>query len=178
MGTNIKATQFLKECMADALIKYMSEKDFSKITVNEIAESAGVNRSTWFRNFESKTDALTFKLVQLWNRYANEHNLTERQKYSLSNASDFFAFNYEIRDILKVIYNADVQSCIYEAFYQIITARYKGTVYECYEARFYSYALFGFLGEWINRDFQEKPEEITELYNKIVDSSQTEHLRG
>lgn len=101
---------------------------------------------------------------------ANEHNLTERQKYSLSNASDFFAFNYEIRDILKVIYNADVQSCIYEAFYQIITARYKGTVYECYEARFYSYALFGFLGEWINRDFQEKPEEITELYNKIVDS--------
>lgn len=69
MGTNIKATQFLKECMADALIKYMSEKDFSKITVNEIAESAGVNRSTWFRNFESKTDALTFKLVQLWNRY-------------------------------------------------------------------------------------------------------------
>lgn len=45
-------------------------------------------------------------------------------------------------------------------------------------ARFYSYALFGFLGEWINRDFQEKPEEITELYNKIVDSRQTEHLRG
>mgnify|MGYP007102578794 CR=1 FL=1 len=31
MGTNIKATQFLKECMADALIKYMSEKDFSKL---------------------------------------------------------------------------------------------------------------------------------------------------
>ena len=50
MGQNAKATDFLKECMADALIQKMQEKPFEKVTVNEIADLAGVNRSTWFRN--------------------------------------------------------------------------------------------------------------------------------
>ena len=46
MGTNIKATQFLKECMADALIKYMSEKDFRKqLLLNEFKTlSKGKNK--------------------------------------------------------------------------------------------------------------------------------------
>lgn len=54
MGQNAKATDFLKECMADALIQKMQEKPFEKVTVNEIADLAGVNRSTWFRNFKTK----------------------------------------------------------------------------------------------------------------------------
>ena len=45
MGQNAKATDFLKECMADALIQKMQEKPFEKVTVNEIADLAGVNRS-------------------------------------------------------------------------------------------------------------------------------------
>ena len=69
MGSNARASGFLKECMADALIQLMPQKEFSRITVNEIAAAAGVNRSTWFRHFETKNDALTFKLVQLWLRY-------------------------------------------------------------------------------------------------------------
>ena len=36
MGQNAKATDFLKECMADALIQKMQEKPFEKVTVNEI----------------------------------------------------------------------------------------------------------------------------------------------
>ena len=40
MGGNTKTTDFLKECMADSLLNLMQEKDFAKITINEIA--AGV----------------------------------------------------------------------------------------------------------------------------------------
>lgn len=65
MGSNAKTTDFLKECMADALLSAMKEKPFSKITINEIADAAGVNRSTWFRNFSDKNEAITFKLIQL-----------------------------------------------------------------------------------------------------------------
>ena len=54
MGQNAKATDFLKECMADALIQKMQEKPFEKVTVNEIADLAGVNRSTWFRILKRK----------------------------------------------------------------------------------------------------------------------------
>ncbi|MGM9683297.1 MAG: TetR/AcrR family transcriptional regulator, partial [Eubacteriales bacterium] len=76
MGRSSKTTEFLKECMADALIKLMESKAFSKITSDEIAAVAGVGRATWFRNFTSKEDAIRYKLHIAWEKYAEEHDLT------------------------------------------------------------------------------------------------------
>ena len=159
----------LKECMADALIQKMQEKPFEKVTVNEIADLAGVNRSTWFRNFKTKNDALSFKIVILWNRYRNDHGLSS-EKYTLDNARDFFAFTYENRFLLQLAYTAQVQSSIYDGFYQIMMSQYDGSAYECYRGRFYSYALFGLLDEWVKRDFSESPADLSTIFHKIIQS--------
>lgn len=168
MGASPKTTDFLKECMADSLLRTMKEKPFSKITVNEIAQTAGVNRSTWFRNFSDKNEAITFKLIRLWNRWADEHEIMERHRYTLDNAENFFAFNYSIKDLLSEIYRAELQACVYNAFYQVMMPQYGTNSAECYEARFYSYGLFGFLDEWIKRGFYETPEQITNLFQKMM----------
>ncbi|MGN0426807.1 MAG: TetR/AcrR family transcriptional regulator [Agathobacter sp.] len=168
MGSNQKTTDFLKECMADALLQSMKDKTFSKITVNEIANIAGVNRSTWFRNFTSKNEAVTFKLVKLWYRWADEHDMKERCRYVLGNAETFFDFNYSIREILFEIYRANLQPCVYDAFYQVMMPQYGATPAECYEARFYSYGLFGLLDEWIKRGFYETPAQLTSLFLEMM----------
>ena len=168
MGASPKTTNFLKECMADALLQLMKEKSFSKITINEIAEVAGVNRSTWFRNFESKNEALTFKLIQCWNRWADEHDMKERHRYTLDNAQLFFIFNYSIKDILFEMYRANLQSCVYDAFYQVMMPSYGNDSTECYKAQFYSYGLFGLLDEWIKRGFYQTPDEMAHLVNEII----------
>ena len=155
--------------MADALIQKMQEKPFEKVTVNEIADLAGVNRSTWFRNFKTKNDALSFKIVILWNRYRNDHGLSS-EKYTLDNARDFFAFTYENRFLLQLAYTAQVQSSIYDGFYQIMMSQYDGSAYECYRGRFYSYALFGLLDEWVKRDFSESPADLSTIFHKIIQS--------
>lgn len=173
MGASPKTTDFLKECMADSLLQTMKEKPFSKITVNEIAQTAGVNRSTWFRNFSDKNDAITFKLIRLWNRWADEHEIKERHRYTLDNAENFFAFNYSIKDLLSEIYRAELQACVYNAFYQVMMPQYGADSAECYEARFYSYGLFGFLDEWIKRGFYETPEQITKLFQKMMFGKET-----
>ena len=168
MGASPKTTDFLKECMADALLQAMTKKPFSKITINEIAEAAGVNRSTWFRNFNDQNEAITFKLILLWNRWADGHEIKERRRYTLGNANDFFAFNYSIKNLLSEIYREELQACVYNAFYQVMMPQYGANPAECYEARFYSYGLFGFLDEWIKRGFYETPEQITELFQKMM----------
>lgn len=38
---------------------------------------------------------------------------------------------------------------------------------------FYCYGLFGFLDEWINRGFYETPEQITELFRKMMQRKET-----
>lgn len=168
MGSNAKASEFLKECMADALIQLLPQKEFSKITVNEIAAAAGVNRSTWFRHFETKNDALTFKLVQLWMRYAAVRPQITAQRYTLENAYDFFEFTYQIRDLLTTVYQANAQASVYNAFYQIMLSQQSEGTLEAYAARFYSYGLFGLLDEWYKREFHETPQEMTDLFRKMI----------
>lgn len=172
MGSNIKAVGFLKECMSDALLKLMGEKTFSQITINEISQRAGVNRSTWFRNFTSKEDAITYKYIRLWEHWADEHSISERNNFTLDNARDFFEFNYSIRHIHRIVYSAELQSALYDAFYRVMTPQFGANAAECYQSRFYSYGLFGFLDEWIKRGFYETPEEMTELFLDMIKNGQ------
>lgn len=164
MGTNEKVTGFLKECMADALIKLMKDKPVGKITAGEITQAAGVGRATWFRNFTSKQEAISFKLIRLWNRWADEHEIKVRDQYTVDNAKDFFDFNYSIRSLLDSIYAAGMQSALFNSFYEVMSPRYGASAEECYISRFHSYGLFGLLDEWIKRGYRETPEEMTKLF--------------
>lgn len=167
MGGNAKTTEFLKECMADALIKILKTKPIEKISVPEIVEAANVGRTTYFRNFTTKNEVLTFKIVRLWERWAEEHEVIERKKFALDNAVDFFSFNYSIKDLLELIYRRNLQSTVYDAFYEVMMPQYGTNAFECYESRFYSYALFGLLDEWIKRGFYESVEQMADIIYNI-----------
>ncbi|MCD7752001.1 MAG: TetR family transcriptional regulator C-terminal domain-containing protein [Lachnospiraceae bacterium] len=167
MGGNAKTTEFLKECMADALIKLLKTKPIEKISVPEIVELAGVGRATFFRNFTTKNEAVTFKIVRLWERYAEEHDLAERRKYTLDNALDFFQFNYSIQNLLTLLYERNLQFALYDAFYSVMMSQCGADAVECYDSRFHSYGLFGLLDEWIIRGFYESPERMAEISKEI-----------
>lgn len=169
MSRTAKTTEFLKECMADSLLKLMKNKGIEKITVDEITKEAGVGRATWFRNFNSKNEAVTFKYIQLWLRWANEHNIAVRYRFSVDNAKDFFEFNYSIRNIHKTVYSANIQSALYDAFYLIMTPLFGANADECYQSRFFSYGLFGLLDEWIKRGFYESPQEMSAIFHNMID---------
>lgn len=47
-------TNLLKLYISEALILLLEKKEFSEITIKEITKKAGVNRSTYYRNFKSK----------------------------------------------------------------------------------------------------------------------------
>lgn len=176
MGASPRTSDLLKECMADALLRAMKRKPFEKITVTEITEAAGVNRSTWFRNFESKDEALTFKLVLLWYQWAGEHGMRDCRRYTAENVEDFFAFNASIQPVLETIYHAEQLPCVYDAFCHVMSAKSETTPAQAYEARFYSYGLFGLLDEWIGRGFCETPQQLAEMLREMMPASTQQTL--
>ena len=178
MSRGTKTTGFLKECMADALIKLMRTKPIDKISVQEITDLAGVGRATWFRNYSSKNEALTFKLICLWNRWAEDHGFADLGKYTVNLASEFFHFSYSVRELYDIIYSAELQFAIYDAFYQIMQPQFEASVKEFYQIRFYSYGLFGLLDEWIRRDYKESPEEMTRLFRNVFPVRKKPELDG
>ena len=163
MGANPKTTAFLKECLADALIHLLEIKPMEKITVPEIAALAGVGRTTYFRNFSSKAEMLSFKLIVLWERWVEEHSVRTRRHFSPDNALTFFQFNYSIRPLLSLLYRRGLQSALYGSFQLYMMPQQTAAPLDCYRTGFYSYGLFGLLDVWILRDFSETPEQMAEL---------------
>lgn len=165
---NAKTTEFLKECLADALIKLLKAKSFDKITIYEIAQTADVGRTTFFRNFSNKSELITYKLVKLWERWTHEHNLEERSKFTLSNAVSFFEFNYSIKELLVLIYNSNLQSTLYEAFYTVMKPPIETDTGANYESKFFSYGLFGLLDEWVKQRFEHTPKQMAQITTSII----------
>ena len=168
MGRSSKTTEFLKECMADALFQLMKTTPLEKITVQEITDLAGVGRATWFRNFSGKNEALTYKLILLWERWTQTRGIRRDSRYSIRIAPDFFHFNYAVREYYQLIYQAGQPAVIYDAFYHIIFSQYGTDPEDCYKSRFYSYGLFGLLDEWVKRGCCESPEEMTRICEKVL----------
>ena len=161
MPADSKKTVFLKECLADALIKLLETKPMEKITIPEIASLAGVGRTTYFRNFSSKEEMLSFMFLQLWDRWADDHSLRNKNSFSFENVLSFFEFNLSIRPLLELIYRRGVQSALFMSFHSYMTPDLSTS--ERYRISFYSYGLFGLTEEWIVGGFKQTPEEMENI---------------
>lgn len=53
-------TPLMKACIMESLLLLLQEKSLEEISVKEIVEKAGVNRSTYYRHFESKLDVIRY----------------------------------------------------------------------------------------------------------------------
>lgn len=58
-------TEMIKSYIADALLILMTKKDYKDITIGEIVDKAGVNRSTYYRHFEKKDDVIRYFLDKI-----------------------------------------------------------------------------------------------------------------
>lgn len=168
MARSEKISLFLKNCIADALLKKMQEKPFEKITVDEIVATAGVGRATYFRNFTSKQDVLTYKIMRFWETETERRKLRERRKFDIANAIAFFEINFLLKDVFNTIYAAGQQSAVHEAFYRIMVPVQSEPPFSQYRERFYSYGLFGVLDEWIRSGYAQSPEQMAVLLVQIV----------
>ncbi len=168
MSRGTKTTEFLKECMSDALIRLMRTQPIEKITIPQIVELAGVGRTTWFRHFSTKSEAITYKFIRMWERWTDEHHVEIKTEFAVDNAETFFAYNYSIRHIMDVVYAANMQSAIHESFHAIMLPDADTEPITLYRQRFYAYGLCGLLDEWVRRGYQETPEEMARLVERMM----------
>ena len=156
-------SDYLRKCMAAALIKLMTEKSLEKITAQEIATLADVGRATWFRLFHTKEDAITWHIITLWNDYVKANGFETRMPTVEENSVLFYNFNYENRELMKLIYKQGMKYTVYEAYYKLLNSTDSSDVLVGYIANTAAYGIVGMIDQWIRRDFKETPEELINL---------------
>ncbi len=159
MARSSKVTDFLKECIADAILELLKEKSIDKITVDEIAAVSGVGRASYFRYYKRKEDAITFKFVKMWERWTEENSVAVKNSFAVENARTFFTYNYSIRDILTLVYKNNLRDAVYDSFRQLMLTETE-RIEDYYKAAFYANGLFGLLDEWVKRGFTESVDDM------------------
>ena len=157
---------FMKDCFADALIALLQERKLEEISIQDISEKAGYHRASWFRSFKSKHEAVTYKLVRLWESWSATHSVMVKDEFTLDNAETFSQYNYAIRDTLRLLHQRGLMSDVQESFLAILYDRHHDDTERSYTNAVYAYALFGALKEWVARDFKETPEQVADIVSR------------
>ncbi len=97
--------QFAKDYITEALFLLMKKKDYKNITITDITKRAGVNRVTFYRNFNSKDEIINKYLENSFAEWGKEW------EESGDNNIAFRLFKYfsDNRDFIKILYQSNLQ---------------------------------------------------------------------
>ncbi len=161
----------VKESITVALLNLMRKKAFSEIKVTEIVKLAGVGRTSFYRNFESKEDVLKKHINRLYSEYFLTHKLPDMsvEKERRSHMLSRFRFVKQNADFFVLL---NKNNLLYEIFESIDNPTLEKIatidVKNRYSAAFMSSACVGVIKEWINRKFKETEEELVEVFMNIA----------
>jgi len=145
-----------------AFRELLHEYPFEKITIQMISNKAGVNRSTFYLNFQDKyelydvlTEEILMDLLSVFSVKAYDGTDPERAVMQsiidvcehLQANSPFYAQRFKSLDFIEELYD------------KLYTTLYDFYIDETF-ASFTSYGIIGFWGKWMQKGCQKSPEDI------------------
>lgn len=162
MGYESGAPNFLKECIADALLRLLKRKRLDKITVTEITELANVARATYYRSFRSKEEVLVYKvdlLLDAWVRQEKDCAHTDEKEVFIS----LFRYLLTVREELETIVQAGMEQVLLLANYRVFEPSSETPLADQYKFCYHAMGLSGVILSWIKRGMRESPETMGEI---------------
>ncbi len=171
--------------MDEALITLLEKKDFEFITIKEICDTAGVNRSTFYLHYDNTSDLLQETVRYIVGKHLkyygidNQHLSLQfencRQEELLFITDEYLApyltFIKENKRLFKVsikrfhsMHMDDVYSEMFERIFCPILARFRVPELErSYVIKFYLTVVFAVINEWLERDCSDDKETIVKV---------------
>ena len=125
-----------RKAIFDACVSLIEEKDFQKITVNEIVERADINRGTFYLHFEDKYEMMKSfenEMIEkieevLVNNIPNEEQFNEQflksRYYTLVQLLNCYVENNDLLQLLlKSGHNASFQAKLREKLHHVFTTK-------------------------------------------------------
>lgn len=160
--TRNSANVFAKDCIATALIKLMKQKKYDDITITDIAETAGVSRVTYYRNYGSKEEILTHHIDELGFKLDQEMKSLNPAGDMYASMLTFFGYWNKQSDFLLCLHEAKLFYILLEHINQSISM-FATTPQKKYEACFYVGSMHNVMSEWVKGGMKESSEEMAAI---------------
>ena len=157
-----KQTERSRQWIVEALLQLMETMPFREISITDLTRKAGVSRLTFYRNFESKEDALRLHYRQVFRKY-----LEHLDQKCAATPKDALALCYrdwknEEHEIRLMLQN-HLEQLIYEPFeeyLEVLLTKYRiGTRLSRNQKRFLVGGLYFSMLDWVEHPQHATPEE-------------------
>lgn len=167
---NAEQKVFFQQCLYDALMKLMEEKDLEKISIGELCQAAGVSRMTYYRSYNRKEDILIQHLEKCFETYLRE--LREKKRTSSYEvAVSFFEFwKGEESGFLNAIVGSGLSAQLVNQFCKYLEQVYEVMDFEKpvqpFISSFLAGGLYKMLVDWIREGCDTPIEEMAAFLEK------------
>jgi AcrR family transcriptional regulator len=161
-------TKIVKTCIAQSLILLMQKKPYTDISIGEITAKAGVNRSTYYRNFDSKEDIVKFYINEIQYEYRHFFNKNEPYKIHLEKLLTHFL---KYKNEFMLIYKNGLAHLILETlndFYKPLMKDKTISLEEQTKIYWYNGAIYNSFLRWISNEMRETPKELSDIFDVIL----------
>lgn len=176
--------------MDEALISLLEKKDFEYITIKEICDTAGVNRSTFYLHYENTNDLLKETTKYIIDKHFAYYNVNKKDAIHAIEEKDrlemifiteeylapYLTFIKDNRRIFQVaIKRFDTMNMekVYDALFRLVFE----PILEQFKVpqnrrpfviKFYLSGIFAVVMEWLDRDCKEDIKVIIEIISDCV----------
>ncbi len=176
--------------MDEALISLLEKKDFEYITIKEICETAGVNRSTFYLHYENTSDLLTETTRYILDKHLAYYSIDTKgitERFANRDLQDllfatseyltpYLTFIKENRQIFKISIkhfssmNMDeVYGNMFKHIFDPILERFHVPKNERdYVMKFYLTGVFAIVMEWLDQNCSDDIDTIIKIITDCV----------
>ena len=176
--------------MDEAFLELIEKKDFAYITVKEICEKAGVNRSTFYLHYETVGDLLEESVQHIIDRFVefmpydtanflkklNECPIEELYLITPEYLTPYLTYIKEHRRIFRTSVEQAAALRMYDAYTDLnryiltpILNRYKvPTEDQNYILQFHIHGIMAVINEWLKTDCADSIEHVISVIQTCV----------
>ncbi|AZN41583.1 TetR/AcrR family transcriptional regulator [Paenibacillus albus] len=162
-------TEMMKGYIAESLLILMRTRSFEEIKINEITAKAGVNRSTYYRNFQSKNEIVIFYFKKILYEFLEVYS---EESISLENyLHKMFTHFYNYKKELLLICKQGLSNLLLESLHEMFSnaARSSSLTFEEKCKKYYhTGGIYNTLLLWFDDDMSTTPERMSEITISIL----------
>lgn len=176
--TNNKRALESQEKITTSLLNLMKKYPFEEITVKEIIGDTDITRQSFYRNFKDKNEVLDTYLHKLYQQCFDDiMELNTHDIHKILNIYYGYWFNHKnlIQTIIKNNIDWSFHSYSYEYAKKLtpyiertFNIKYSSDIEQEYIENYIIGGILQMKELWFKRNFNERPEKITELTLKLL----------
>ena len=168
MKENFTLNKAIREAILQGLMKLLKTRRLENITVQDLTKVAGVSRSSFYRNFESKEQVLFLYLKELYQAFLAEEKRSGRTDRKALLVSRFH-FIREHQDLFWALHRNNLIFVAFDKMEMDIISMLSGTdqTLDDYYRAMLSGSFAAIIDKWFDHSLRESDEQMAELFCRI-----------